>query len=355
VNTGTAVDLNLNSADSAPQAASPTLSHLRISISSCRRSSALIALSIFLFDSLLFVVGQMLVLHRGVLGFTSGCLLTSLGIVRLFIVGHDACHGSLTSRPWLNKVIGRLAFCPSLTAYSLWHAGHNVLHHGFNNLKGRDFVWVPISPAEYKSLPLTKRWTYRLYRSMWGAGFYYFFVIWLKRLWFPTQSVANAKRKEFFWDSCFTTAFAACWLAWLIIGAGATRQRPTQAVLFGIIVPYILWTWTMGTVVYLHHTGRTIVWFNSKQDWRRYQAPINGTATFNGGRVLGFLFHYIFDHQAHHLDPAIPLYRLRRAQKILQSAIPGEREAISFRHYLTTIKNCKLYDFDKQCWERFPQ
>jgi omega-6 fatty acid desaturase (delta-12 desaturase) len=39
-------------------------------------------------------------------------LLNAVFIATLFIVGHDACHGSLTPKSWLNKLIGRLAFLP---------------------------------------------------------------------------------------------------------------------------------------------------------------------------------------------------------------------------------------------------
>ena len=47
-------------------------------------------------------------------------------IGRLFIIGHDACHQSLTPHRELNKVLGRIAFLPSITPYSLWDTGHNL-------------------------------------------------------------------------------------------------------------------------------------------------------------------------------------------------------------------------------------
>src|SRR5689334_25432109 len=36
---------------------------------------------------------------------------------RLFIIGHDACHQSLTPHRRLNHWLGRIAFLPSLTPY----------------------------------------------------------------------------------------------------------------------------------------------------------------------------------------------------------------------------------------------
>ncbi len=84
-------------------------------------------------------------------------LVAALWIARLFVIGHDACHGSYTPNKTLNKWIGRIAFLPSLTPFSLWEIGHNLAHHGFTNLKGRDYVWTPFSPSEFANLPWVRR------------------------------------------------------------------------------------------------------------------------------------------------------------------------------------------------------
>jgi len=86
-----------------------------------------------------------------------GSMLVTAGIVRLFLIGHDACHGSFFKSRLLNDIFGRVAFLPSMTAFSLWDVGHNVAHHGFNNLKGRDQVWAPFSKEEFDALPRHRR------------------------------------------------------------------------------------------------------------------------------------------------------------------------------------------------------
>ena len=78
----------------------------------------------------------------------------ALWIARLFVIGHDACHGSYTPSKVLNGWIGRIAFLPSLTPFSLWDVGHNLAHHGFTNLKGRDYVWTPYLAARVRAAPL---------------------------------------------------------------------------------------------------------------------------------------------------------------------------------------------------------
>ncbi|RYF64419.1 MAG: fatty acid desaturase, partial [Comamonadaceae bacterium] len=109
------------------------------------RALVLLALDYLLFGALLTGVVMLKSLWLKALcglaaGFVTG---------RLFIIGHDACHQSLTPHRRLNKWLGRIAFLPSLTPYSLWDMGHNVVHHGFTNLKGVDFVWAPLTQTEY--------------------------------------------------------------------------------------------------------------------------------------------------------------------------------------------------------------
>jgi len=106
-----------------------------------------------------------------------GKLLSSIALAlimsRLFVLGHDAGHHSLTPSRRINTILARILFLPTYSCFSLWQAGHNVAHHGFAGLKGRDIPWVPLSPDEYISRPRMSRWLYRVYRSWWGAGVYY--------------------------------------------------------------------------------------------------------------------------------------------------------------------------------------
>lgn len=113
---------------------------------------------VLLFDLALFGASTALVLLASNLALKLvGMLAVTAAIVRLFLIGHDACHGSFFGSARLNAVCGRIAFLPSMTAFSLWEVGHNTAHHGFNNLKGRDQVWAPFSKAEFDRLPRVAR------------------------------------------------------------------------------------------------------------------------------------------------------------------------------------------------------
>ncbi len=127
---------------------------LRQSVRGFRTTSNVTAASLLILDVALFVTafGCVLVCTTLPTKLAAGTV-AGLAIVRLFVLGHDACHRSFfSSRAW-NRRVARLVFLPSLTTYSLWEAGHNLGHHVFTNLRGRDYVWAPgraVAPRLYQ-------------------------------------------------------------------------------------------------------------------------------------------------------------------------------------------------------------
>eukprot|EP01034_Spumella_vulgaris_P007336 gene7336-9348_t len=114
--------------------ASPLIADTRATDHSQRRTAraiALLALDWAIFASLMVATVLLSAWWAKLLcGLAAGFM-----IGRLFIIGHDACHQSYTPHRGLNRVLGRIAMLPSLTPYSLWEVGHNVVHHGYTNLK----------------------------------------------------------------------------------------------------------------------------------------------------------------------------------------------------------------------------
>lgn len=281
-------------------------------------------------------------------------------IGRLFILGHDACHQSFTRHRALNRWLGRLVFLPSLTPYSLWDAGHNVVHHGYTNLKGADFVWAPLTLDEYRALPRGRRLLERIYRSGWAPWLYYLVEMWWRRMYFPSPRVMSARRPVFFRDGVLVTAAAAGWIATLVAAAAATDQSIALIVVAGFAVPFLFWNGMIGFVVYLHHTHVAVAWYDDKAEWSRHQPFVSTTVhvTFRPRRGfwdMGALLHHIMEHTAHHVDMGIPLYRLRRAQAILEEKLPGRivRQPFSWRAYFDTARRCKLYDYRARRWTGF--
>lgn len=277
-------------------------------------------------------------------------------IGRLFVIGHDACHQSLTPYRRLNRWLGRIAFLPSLTAYSLWDMGHNVVHHGFTNLKGVDFVWAPATRAEYEAMSPARRLCERIYRSGWGPGLYYMVEIWWKKMMFPPRSALGSSHRPVFTRDCLlVTAFAVLWIAALVAAALATQQAMWQVLLLGFGVPLVFWFHMMGFVIYGHHTHVKVKWHDDKAAWQRAQPFVSTTVHLTFPRQTGALVHHIMEHTAHHVDMSIPLYRLKDAQALLEHLLPGRIivQRFSWKWYFDTARACKLYDFSRQCWTDF--
>jgi omega-6 fatty acid desaturase (delta-12 desaturase) len=335
----------------------PSIARLREVLSAYYERSTLLALALLAADIALFGAGEWLVARGGsISAVLAGSALATLAIVRLFIIGHDACHGSLTDHAALNKVLGRIAFLPSLTPYSLWRVGHNVVHHGFINLKGRDFVWEPLDPSAWQSLPPARRLLERVYRSALGPLPYYLVEIWWRRLYFPRRGNTPGRRAEFTWDSLSVSVFALGWIAALALGAPATAGGVALALVLGFLVPFLVWTWTVGFVVYLHHTHPDVVWYADKAAWLKAQGILHGTVRYRVRPWWNWLLHNIMEHAAHHLDPRIPLYRLKAAQGALARLVPDIPVVeLSLRTYWRSVRQCKLFDFEQRRWVGFPR
>ena len=271
---------------------------------------------------------------------------------RLFIIGHDACHQSLTPHRRLNHWLGRIAFLPSLTPYSLWEVGHNVVHHGYTNLKGFDFVWAPLTAAEYAALSPLERWFDRAYRSGWGPGLYYMREVWFKRMFFPSRRQMPTRRRVFLLDNLLVSGFALFGIGTLAAVAHATGQALLPVLLTGALVPFLFWSAMIGFVVYVHHTHVAVQWHDERTAWSRAQPFVSTTVHLTFPFGLGGAMHHIMEHTAHHVDMTIPLYRLQHAQHTLEEMLPGRIvvQPFSWQWYFETARRCKLYDFERGCW-----
>jgi acyl-lipid omega-6 desaturase (Delta-12 desaturase) len=314
------------------------------------------AFALGLLDAVLFVASlASAILARNPLVQLLAGAATGLVISRLFILGHDACHQSLTPHRGLNRWFGRIVFLPSLTPYSLWEVGHNVVHHGYTNLKDFDFVWQPRSLEEFEALPKWRRGLERVYRSGWAPWLYYLVEIWWKRMFFPNRTTMPTRRAVFTWDGLLVSAFAVAWVAGLAAVASMTRQSTAWVLTVGFVLPFIVWNGMIGFVVYVHHTHLGVAWYEDKASWSASQPFVSTTVHLTFRSAMGTVLHHIMEHTAHHVDMGVPLYRLKRAQALLETRLAGAIvvQPFSWGWYADTARRCKLYDFKARCWTDF--
>lgn len=280
---------------------------------------------------------------------------TGFVIGRLFILGHDACHQSFTKHRRLNAWIGRLVFLPSLTPYSLWNVGHNVVHHGYTNLKDVDFVWQPLTLEAFRALPAWRQRLERIYRSGYAPGLYYLVEMWWKRMYFPSKKQLPSQRRAFLLDGLLVSAGALGWLLSLGWVAHATAQPLLFELLAAFVLPLLCWMMLIGFVVYVHHTHVEVDWHADKPTWAAAQPFVTTTVHLKFGHGIDAALHHIMAHTAHHVDMSIPLYRLKRVQALLETMLPGRIviQDFSWQWYVDTARRCKLYDYERHCWTDF--
>jgi acyl-lipid omega-6 desaturase (Delta-12 desaturase) len=313
------------------------------------------ALLTFAVDGTAYVAGVAgAVVVRPLAGKLLFSILTAAFITRLFILAHDACHGSFTSSRRLNGLVGRLAFLPSLTPFNLWQLGHNTLHHGYTNLKGRDYVWTPVSKAEFDALPPGRQRLERAYRSLLGHGLYYLVEIWWARMIRPAERAAVRRRFDQR-DRRLVIGFAAAASAGTWWAAVATAQDPVPVVLTALALPFALWNMGMGFLIFMHHTHPQVAWFDDRAQWKRQAAQLRQAVHVAFPESVDALLHHIMDHTAHHVDTGVPSYRLREAQAALEARYPAEVpvQRFSWAHLRRCVAVCKLYDYEHHRWLDF--
>ena len=285
-----------------------------------------------------------------------GGILAGHAIAILFTVGHDACHGSFTPSRWLNRWMGRAVLIPTLHAQSLWVLGHNRIHHGATNLRGRDYVWEPMSPADYAAASPVRRWFYRRYRSRLGSLPYYLIEMWWKKNFLPIAPEARASWREHLFDSAFVVAAGALHI-WLILAIGRAwtpDRSPWLVFAAGWLVPFLTWNWLIGLIIYCHHTHPLIPWFDREDEWSYLASQVLGTVHVRLPWPWIWVDNNIMEHNAHHALPVVPMYHLQAAQRRIRAAFPQIHHLyLSPPAFCRLADACKLYDFAERRWTDF--
>ena len=316
--------------------------------SSDLKAAGLCALDIGLFALLLVAV----VMVPNI--FVKAMLSLALGlqIARLFVLGHDACHLSLFAHRGLNRWFGRVVFLPSLTPFSLWEVGHNLGHHVYTNLRGQDYVWTPLTKAEFDALPRWRQLAERFYRSGFGFGAYYLMELWWRKLFFASAAEIPTRRSQFTIDSSLSLGFGILWIAGLVAAALWTKQSAVVLVLAGFLVPFLVWKWIMGAVIFFHHTHPQLAWYDDIDEWESARDKGCSTIHLLFSAKLGRLLNNIMEHPAHHIDVRIPLYNLEAANRALNE--PSQiTQRFSMRLVRECVGQCKLYDYQARHWTDF--
>ena len=279
-------------------------------------------------------------------------LLAGLAVSGLFVLGHDASHGAFVSSRRANRLIAQVCMGPSAHVEAAWDLGHNRIHHGYTTREGFDFVWHPLTPAQYAELGRLKKWQHRLEWSCLGSGAYFMRSVWWEKMW--RHNAKGARRNAILRDKATLTAAMV-----LAVGGAATVGALTGGWIDAIwlpvklfVVPFLLFVHVIGWTVYVHHVAPDIRWWPRKE-WSQFRGQMESTTILHVNKVVNRLWlHNIMVHVPHHVDARLPFHQLPAAADAIIEHFPETvREGrLSMRDYLRTTKACKLYDFEAGTW-----
>ena len=268
----------------------------------------------------------------------------------MFILGHDACHGGLLPKKWMNSVVGKIAFAPSFHSRIAWIYNHNYLHHKYTNIKEMDPGIAPWDIKDYLKLSPFKQLEYRASRTVYGLGWIYFKEMWIKWQFFPIKSRAPKRYKAFLKERMALFLFFIMWIALLVWTAFSRTESIWLMVLCGFVIPQLICCWLIGFVVLQQHTHPNVARYSSLD----FQLPSSNNRQLHSTPHLilpSFLKRSVFhvmEHTAHHLDPSVPFYHLEHAQQHIDKNHPDDivSEPLTLSSFLKTIKICKLYNYE---------
>lgn len=252
----------------------------------------------------------------GLLGLT----LASIG----FNVMHDACHGSYSSKKWLNETLGLTLNAIGGNAF-FWKQKHNILHHTYTNIEGVDDdiaqskllrqsptqKWMPIH--KYQHIYLTVAYSLTLFMWVSVRDFQKYFT---RKIHNTTLQPMNKKEHLTFWTSKVLYAFFYIILPVLVVGPIAwLLGYLTMGIITGIVISYVFQLAHAVEGPEFDSVGIDDKMIES--EWAVHQ--VKTTANFSmGNKMLSWLVGGLNFQVEHHLFPRISHIHYPALSKIVQ-------------------------------------
>ena len=197
------------------------------------------ALAIYIVLLTVSLPGALALFFCALLGFLIACI--------GFNIMHDACHGSYSSKKWVNNVLGLTMNAMGSCAF-FWKQKHNIIHHTYTNIEGADDdiaqskylrqspsqKWLPIH--RYQHLYLTIAYSFMVFMWVGVNDFKKYFGKKINRT--PLQPMSTREHITF-WASkllyavfyILIPALSVGWLPWLV-------GYLTMGVVTGLFISY---------------------------------------------------------------------------------------------------------------------
>jgi omega-6 fatty acid desaturase (delta-12 desaturase) len=230
-----------------------------------------------------------------------------LVVVRAFCLFHDFQHGALHRNSKVARAFfwcfGQLILVPA----TVWRESHNYHHAHTAQLIGSHIGSYPmLTPKMYAALPPAKRWMYRAARH--------------------PLNVALAGITVFFLGMCIRPFLRApqkhptAILSPLVVGALAAASAYFDRLdifLFAWALPMSI-AFAMGAYLFYAQHNFPGAHVAPRESWTFTGAALDSSSYMKMGRFMNWCTANIGYHHVHHLNAAIPFYRLPEAMASIE-------------------------------------
>ncbi|MEM1087808.1 MAG: fatty acid desaturase [Pseudomonadota bacterium] len=235
----------------------------------------------------------------------------------LFVIGHDAGHGSFSRNRKLNTAVGILTHSMILVPYRGWQRSHALHHMKTGHLEDEEVFRAHRRGEES-----------RVHKILFRSGIFIFIGWPLYKLGFRNGSKKSPRKSNhFLTDSdLYVKSVRWSWLLGLMAIGAFVFLYVSLGVVFGwaffvkyILAPYLIYSAWLTFVTYMQHVAPDVPVY-SAGDWTRLKGALASVDRNYG--PFNWLTHNIGNlHMIHHLFPTIPHYRLKEATDAITPAL----------------------------------
>ncbi|MEM7493610.1 MAG: fatty acid desaturase [Pseudomonadota bacterium] len=237
----------------------------------------------------------------------------------LFVIGHEAGHGSFSKHRKLNTLIGILTHSAIFVPYRGWQRSHASHHMKTGHLHDEEVFRAHRKEDE----SLTHKVLFR-------TGVFVLIGWPLYKLGFRNSAKRDPGKTSHFLPNSdlYTKSVQISWwlglaaiTAFLVIYIGLGVVYGWVFFAKYILAPYLIYAAWLTFVTYMQHVAPEVPVYD-REDWTRLKGAL-ATVDRNYG-PFNWLTHNIGNlHMIHHLFPTIPHYRLREATDAVRPALEG--------------------------------
>ena len=259
-------------------------------------------------------------------------VVTGLLVVRAFILYHDYLHGAILRRSSAARALFYTYGIFALTPPRVWRETHNYHHAHTAKIVGSHVgSYAMVTPAIWAKMSAKERLVYKIIRHPVTILLGYFTIFMYGM---GVSPLLRSPKKN--WDSAVALVLALALNATLPFVLGPAGW------IFGYLLPMAV---AMATGAYLFYAQHNFpdIHVQPRDQWSYTRAALESSSFMRMGPVMRWFTGNIGYHHVHHLNQAIPFYRLPEAMAAIPELQDPPVTTLTVRDIVANFR-LKLWD-----------